>query len=231
MEGVTGVVIVAGGNGSRMGAQVPKQFLKVCGREILVRSVEKFRSALPECEIVVVLPESEMERWHGLAERYGLQECAVCAGGENRFMSVKRGLACLSHDCELIAVHDAVRPLLSEEMIRRTVAVAREYGSAVPVVEVTDTIRMVMRQEGGAHTVDRSLLRAVQTPQVFDAEKLRESYKRRYSKAFTDDATVYERHGEELTFCEGERGNIKITTPVDLVLAEALIRFENGERV
>ena len=110
-----------------------------------------------------------------------------------------------------------------QEMIENTVAVAREYGSAIPVVEVTDTIRMVTR-EGGAQTVDRSLLRAVQTPQIFDAQTLREAYKTRYSKRFTDDASVYEIYGASLTFCEGERSNIKITTPVDLKIAEVLMK-------
>ncbi|MBP3331485.1 MAG: 2-C-methyl-D-erythritol 4-phosphate cytidylyltransferase [Tidjanibacter sp.] len=223
MESRTGVIIVAGGSGTRMGADVPKQFLKVCGKEILVHSVEKFREALPDCDMVIVLPEGEMARWQELAEQYGLQCCKVCAGGANRFMSVKRGLTCVDKSCDLIAVHDAVRPLLSQEMIENTVAVAREYGSAIPVVEVTDTIRMVTR-EGGAQTVDRSLLRAVQTPQIFDAQTLREAYKTRYSKRFTDDASVYEKYGASLTFCEGERSNIKITTPVDLKIAEALMK-------
>ncbi len=221
----TGVIVVAGGSGVRMGSETPKQFLKIVGKEILVRTVEKFLAALPGCDLVVVLPHGEQARWQALADRYGL-ECKVCEGGDTRFLSVKRGLACIDKDCDIVAVQDGVRPLLSQKMILDTVAVAREYGSAVPVVEVTDTIRMI--DKGGAQTVDRTLLRAVQTPQVFAADMLRKAYRRRYSKSFTDDASVVERDGNAVVFSEGEERNIKITTPFDLIVAEAVIADEEG---
>jgi 2-C-methyl-D-erythritol 4-phosphate cytidylyltransferase len=216
-----GVVIVAGGSGSRMGAAVPKQFLKVGGEYILVRTIRALEPYAQE--IVVVLPEGEMARWREIALERGLDGecCKVCAGGASRFESVRNGLARLG-ECDLVAIHDGVRPLLSARMIERGLECAATYGAAIPVVDAVDSFRM--EREGELKVVDRSRLKAVQTPQIFAAEVLKEAYSAEPNPLFTDDATVVELSGVGLAYYEGERRNIKITTPEDLIVAEALAR-------
>lgn len=205
-----------------MGAAVPKQFLELSGRTVLEQSLDRFREALPGARIVVVLPEAEMPRWRGICRAGGLEGThAAVAGGATRFQSVALGLAAVG-DADLVAVHDGVRPLASAELIWRCVAVAREHGSAVPVVRPVDSFRTV-GAGGVSSVVDRSSLRAVQTPQVFRADWLREAYAQPYDDAFTDDASVVEASGRGITLCEGERGNIKITVPEDLAVARALL--------
>lgn len=222
-----GIVVVAGGSGSRMGAAMPKQFLKIAGRPILVRTIERMREALPEAEIVVVLPEAHVELWK---ECYAKADCRVehrvALGGATRFDSVASGIAALSDDCQLIAVHDGVRPLLSSEMIRRGVECAQESGTAVPVIAVVDSIREVDSE--GSHVVDRSRLRAVQTPQVFRADLLKKAYAvigaRLEDRAkATDDASVVEMAGYKVALYEGESQNLKLTTPTDLRVAEVIL--------
>lgn len=222
-----GIVVVAGGSGSRMGAAMPKQFLEIAGRAVLVRTIERMREALPEAEIVVVLPEAHVELWR---ECYEKSECkvehSIALGGATRFDSVQSGIAALSDDCSLIAVHDGVRPMLSVEMIRRGVECAAENGAAVPVIAVVDSIREV--DSAGSHAVDRSRLRAVQTPQVFRSNLLRRSYEavganlEDRSKA-TDDASVVEMAGYKVALYEGESQNLKLTTPTDLSVAEVIL--------
>lgn len=228
-----GIVVVAGGSGSRMGAAMPKQFLEIVGRAVLVRTIERMREALPEAEIVVVLPEAHVELWRECCKRAECRvEHRVALGGATRFDSVASGIAALSEGCELVAIHDGVRPLLSSEMIRRGVECARESGAAVPVIAVVDSIREVDSE--GSHVVDRSRLRAVQTPQVFRAELLRKAYAevgarlKDRSKA-TDDASVVEMAGYEVALYEGELQNLKLTTPTDLSVAEMILR--NGASV
>ena len=223
-----GIVVVAGGSGSRMGAAMPKQFLDIAGRPVLVRTIERMHAALPDSQIVVVLPEAHVELWQ---ECYKRSECKVehtiAPGGATRFDSVASGIASLSDDCNLIAVHDGVRPLLSVEMIRRGVECAAESGAAVPVIAVVDSIREVDAQ-GASHAVDRSRLRAVQTPQVFRADLLKEAYEavgarlEDRSKA-TDDASVVEMYGHAVALYEGEPQNLKLTTPTDLSVAEMIL--------
>ena len=214
-----GVVIVAGGSGSRMGADVPKQFLRLGGEYILVRTLRRFLSVAGE--VVVVLPESQQERWREICTECGLEGThRTAVGGATRFHSVRAGVAALG-ECDLIAVHDGVRPLVSRAMIERGVVCAAQSGSAVPVVAAVDSFRMV--QEGELKVVDRSLFRAIQTPQIFDAELLRRAYKCEPDERFTDDATVVEGLGVKVAFYEGERTNLKITTPDDLIVAEALV--------
>lgn len=215
-----GVIIVAGGVGNRMGAEVPKQFLKIGGETILEHTLRAFLDKASE--VVVVLPCDQHQRWGDIcAERELVGTHRVCSGGATRFESVKCGLAALGK-CDLVAIHDGVRPLVSGEMIERGVAVAIETGSAIPIVEAVDSFRAF--SERGFEVVDRSRLRAVQTPQIFREELLRKAYQTEPNPRFTDDATVVEEQlGITLGYYEGERSNLKITTPDDLIIAEALL--------
>lgn len=223
------VIIVAGGSGRRMGASLPKQFLFLGNEPVLVRTVRAFAKALPGAELVVVLPEAHIAYWRDLAARFDVPRHTAVAGGSERFDSVRRGLEAVSDEAELIAVHDGVRPLASRELILRTFAAARKEGAAVPAVAPADSVRTV---DGDAsHPLDRSRLRLVQTPQVFRADLLRRAYAADFSPAFTDDASVVEAAGHAVALCEGDRRNLKITAPEDLLCAEALLHGadETGE--
>lgn len=217
----TGVIIVAGGGGSRMGAAKPKQFLFLGNEPLLVRTIRNFAEALPGSRIVVVLPEAHIDYWHNLSSRFDVPAHQVVPGGPERFYSVRNGLAALADDTELIAVQDGVRPLGSKELILRTVTTAETCGTAIPVVEPVDSFRETDAE--GSHPLDRRRLRAVQTPQVFRADWLREAYKAEFRPEFTDDASVAEAAGHAICLCEGERSNLKITTPEDLMCAAAIL--------
>ena len=218
-----GVIIVAGGVGNRMGAKVPKQFLEIGGKTILEHTLRAFLDKASE--VVVVLPCDQHERWGEICAKRGLVGShKVCSGGATRFESVKCGLAALG-ECDLVAVHDGVRPLVSGEMIDRGVAVATETGAAIPIVEAVDSFRVFT--EKGFEVIDRSRLRAVQTPQIFRAELLHQAYQTEPNPRFTDDATVVEeRLGITMGYYEGERSNLKITSPDDLKIAETLLTKE-----
>lgn len=217
----TGAIIVAGGSGTRCGGALPKQFALLGGMPVLARTINAVAAALPGAEIVAVLPERHADFWKNLAARFEVAPHTIVTGGAERFDSVRRGLAALRTDPELIAVQDGVRPLGSQELIRRTVAAAAEHGTAIPVVEPVDSFR---ETDGAAsQIIDRRRLRIVQTPQVFRAELLRRAYETEYRPEFTDDASVVELSGEAVFLCEGERANLKITTPEDTVIAEALL--------
>lgn len=227
-----GFMIVAGGSGLRMGAGIPKQFLPLGGRPVLLRTMEAIAAAVPEAETVVVLPAAHIGTLHELCERFG---CTVryraTAGGASRFESVEAGLKALPDDCSLIAVHDGVRPLVTADMIRRGLDCARTNRTAVPVIPVTDTIREVAA-DGSSHTIDRSKLRAVQTPQIFDGELLRRAYRDAAAmndkSRFTDDASVVEHFGTAISLYEGSRENLKLTTPADMTIAEAILSLREG---
>ena len=218
-----GVVIVAGGVGNRMGASVPKQFLKIGYVYILEQTLRAFIGLAKE--IVVVLPADQHERWAAIVAERGLQGThTVCNGGASRFESVRNGLAALGDGCDLVAIHDGVRPLVSRQMILRGVETAHKEGSAIPIVPPVDSFRI--ESGGGLEVIDRNLLRAIQTPQIFATKLLADAYDTTPSERFTDDATVVERLGVKLGYYEGERSNIKITTPEDLAIAEALMRLQ-----
>lgn len=229
-----GFIIVAGGSGLRMGAGIPKQFLPLGGRPVLLRTMEAIAAAVPEAETVVVLPAAHIGTLHELCERFG---CTVryraTAGGASRFESVEAGLKALPDDCSLIAVHDGVRPLVTADMIRRGLDCARTNRTAVPVIPVTDTIREVAA-DGSSHTIDRSKLRAVQTPQIFDGELLRRAYRdaaaMKDKSRFTDDASVVEHFGTAISLYEGSRENLKLTTPADMTIAEAILSLHEGSQ-
>ena len=217
----TGVIIVAGGSGSRAGGARPKQFRFLDGMPVLARTINTFAAALPGAEIVAVLPEQHIGFWKNLSARFDVAEHKIAAGGAERFHSVRNGLAALTSDPGLIAVQDGVRPLGSVAMIRRVAEAAAKHGAAIPVVEPVDSFR---ETDGAAsQIIDRRRLRIVQTPQVFRAELLRRAYETEYRPEFTDDASVVELSGEAVFLCEGERANLKITTPEDPVIAEALL--------
>lgn len=225
MESITshiGIVVVAGGSGSRMGGNLPKQFMLLDGQPILARTINNFAEALPGAEIVVVLPADYIDFWQDYARRFNVAGHRTTAGGAERFHSVANGIAALSNTCDLIAVQDGVRPLATHEGIRRIARTAEREGSAIPVVQPVDSLRVVTA-EGGTHPVDRATLRIVQTPQFFRADLLRKAYARAYDPAFTDDAMVVEAAGGVLRLVEGETTNLKITTRDDLAIAEAIL--------
>ncbi len=218
----TAVIIVAGGSGSRMGASKPKQFLFLGNEPILARTLRNFAEALPEARIVLVLPQAHIAYWHDLAARFDLPAHTVVAGGDTRFHSVRHGLQALPEETELIAVQDGVRPLASHELILRTIAAAAACGAAIPAIAPVDSVRIVDAKR--SQLLDRNRLRMVQTPQVFRADLLRKAYEVEFRPEFTDDASVVEAAGYPVALCEGERQNIKITTPEDLLHAEAILQ-------
>lgn len=221
----TVAIIVAGGSGTRFGAQLPKQFLELGGKPILMRTIEAFgKNSDGSFDVIVTLPEGQMGLWHDLCDRYGFAvQHRVVPGGETRWHSVKNALDSIGDiaDVDIIAVHDGVRPLASPALIHRILEAARRDGAAIPVVMLNDSVRQVTGES--SHALDRSSLRAVQTPQAFDARLLMEAYTQPFDPTFTDDASVVERLGHSVTLVEGEAANLKITRPMDLVLAEYLL--------
>ena len=211
-----------------MGEGLPKQFRVLGSEPILVHTINRFHKALPDAQLIVVLPAHLIDFWNNLAARFEVARHSVVKGGKERFHSVKNGLAAVGFDVELVGVQDAVRPLASVELIRRTVEEAAIYGSAIPVVEAVDSYRLVDGER--SKIIDRRPLRIVQTPQVFRRPTIDEAYLRPYDATYTDDASVVEAMGEEIHLCAGERSNLKITTPDDLIIAEALLEAERQER-
>lgn len=221
MEQQIGVIIVAGGGGTRMGGSRPKQFTMLGGLPRPGTYDQQFRRALPGGGDRRSTARGARRFLEGLRSTLRHRGTHGYDGGDERFHSVKNGLKALKRDPELIAVQDGVRPLASHGMIRRAVAAAAEHGTAIPVVEAVDSYR---ETDGTASRIaDRRRLRIVQTPQVFRADLLRRAYEAEYRPEFTDDASVVEQAGDAVFLCEGERTNLKITTPEDMVIAEALL--------
>ena len=220
-----GVIIVAGGSGRRMGGALPKQFMMLDNEPILARSINRMHEALPAAEIVVVLPEEHVELWKNIAARFDVARHKIAIGGKERFHSVKNGLAALSDEVAIVGIHDAVRPLASKKLIIKLFLEAENNTAVIPVVAPIDSYRIV--EGDNSRIIDRSALRMVQTPQVFQAEALRKAYEQPFSATFTDDASVMEAAGHKVTLVEGERENIKITTPSDMLIAEAIINAES----
>lgn len=191
---------------------------------ILARSINRVHEALPAAEIVVVLPEEHVALWKNIAARFDVAPHKIALGGEERFHSVRNGIAALGEEVQYIAIHDGVRPLASKKLIIKLMLEAETHSAVIPVVAPADSYRTV--EGDNSHIIDRSTLRIVQTPQVFNAEILRKAYEQPFSAAYTDDASVVETTGHKITLIEGERENIKITTPADMTIAEAIIRAE-----
>ena len=215
-------IIVAGGRGLRMGGELPKQFLPLSGKPVLMRTLELFEGEVSR--IILVLPEDHIPFWQELCEQYHFTLThTVALGGETRFHSVRSGLSHLPQE-GLVAVHDGVRPLVSRVLIRRSFEEAERSGAALPACPVTDSLRL-RQDEGKSEAVDRSRYVAVQTPQTSDLGRLQQAYEQAYSPLFTDDASVYEAASlGSITLIDGEETNIKLTTPRDLLLAELLLR-------
>ncbi len=218
------VVIVAGGSGSRMNSGQPKQFIEIAGKPVLLWTVMKFLHFDPEICVVLVLPEDYIPEWKKIMASYvSTEQIRITKGGETRFHSVKNGLE-LTGDCSLTAIHDAARPLVSEETIGRCYDRAGKHGGVIPVTGLHDSLRMIR----GDHSapVDRQQIVRVQTPQVFLTERIRKAYEQEYRETFTDDASVYETLFGEVALTEGNRENIKITYPEDLIFAKELLQRE-----
>ena len=211
------VLIVAGGKGLRMGGDIPKQFLPIGGKPILMRTIEAFRNVLDDVKIVLVLPADQHDYWQELCRKHDFRSPELIAnGGATRFHSVSNGLNLLPDDKDaVVGVHDGVRPFVSAETIRRCFSAAAEGKAVVPVVPVVETLRQIL-PDGKSLTRPRDEYRLVQTPQTFPLALLKEAYRQPFSEAFTDDASVVEALGKEITMVEGNRENIKITTPSDL---------------
>lgn len=216
-------LIVAGGKGLRMGSDLPKQFIPIDGRPVLMRTIEAFHRFDAAMQIIVVLPASQQSYWQELCRQYHF--CipfAVANGGDTRFHSVSNGLQLVSSTDGVVAVHDGVRPFVSQEVIARCFSLAETAGAVVPVVDLVDSLRSITPQ--GSTSVDRKDYKLVQTPQVFQVALLKDAYSKPYRSDFTDDASVVEAAGIRITLTEGNRENIKITTPFDLVVSRALVK-------
>lgn len=214
-------LIVAGGKGLRMGSELPKQFLPIGGKPVLMHTLEAFHRFDSAIDLILVLPEEQQGYWKQLCEKHRFTiRHLIANGGETRFHSVRNGLALVSGG-GLVGVHDGVRPFVSQEVIRRCYDRAATDKAVIPVVDVVDTVRQVT--ESGSRTVNRDDYKLVQTPQVFDADLLRRAYAQDFKPFFTDDASVVEAMGVPVDLVEGNRENIKITTPFDLKIATALV--------
>lgn len=214
-------IIVAGGSGRRMKSAIPKQFLLLEGKPLLMHTIEKFHSFDSDIEIILVLPPEHHSLWRGLIREYSFEiSHKTVSGGEERFHSVRAGLDCVNEE-SLVAVHDGVRPLVSHDTIWRCYADAEEFGTAVPFIEPADSVRILSGDD--SRPCLRGEVRLIQTPQVFRSSLIISAYDRDYDPSFTDDATVAEAAGITVHLTHGNRENIKITTPEDLTVAHALI--------
>ena len=224
------VIIVAGGKGLRMGGEVPKQFLPVGGVPVLMRTLQRFREYDGALQIILVLPRDQQDYWRTLCQAHnyplplegaGGGFYLLADGGPTRFHSVQNGLALIPDDAQgVVGVHDGVRPFVSPDVIRRCFDEARRLKAVIPVMPVVETLRHIPSQKN----VLRSDYCLVQTPQTFDIQLLKAANRQPYSDAFTDDASVVEAYGHAVAMTEGNRENIKITTPFDLQMAEVLVR-------
>lgn len=215
-------IIVAGGSGTRMNNAVPKQFLELLGKPVLMHTIEKFVAAIPDIHIVLVLSAAYTPQWEQLCKKHNFKiPFELTAGGETRFHSVKNGLALVPENA-VVGIHDAARPLVSVKTILSAFETAEKTGNASPAVSINESMREM--NSNGNKAVDRSTYFIVQTPQCFQSSLIKKAFLQEYCPAFTDDASVLESMGEKINLVEGNRENIKITTPQDLIVAEALMR-------
>ena len=206
-----------------MGGDIPKQFLPIKGKPVLMRTLEAFYAYDKAIHLIVVLPVDQQDYWKHLCQEYAFTlPHQIADGGETRFHSVKNGLALVEEEDALVGVHDGVRPFVSLDVIAECYRMAERKGAAIPVIDVVETVRWIS-EDGESETVPRDRYKLVQTPQVFRASLLKQAYAQPYTSAFTDDASVVEAFGHRVELVKGNRENIKLTTPFDLKLAEMLI--------
>ena len=215
-------IIVAGGRGTRMKNEVPKQFLPLCGKPIVMHTLETFYNFDSHIELILVLPEHLVVYWQNLCVKHQFDiPHHIVAGGQERFYSVKNGLVFAKPNA-LIAIHDGVRPFVSHSTLERCFEQAELQGNAIPAMPLVDSIREIKLNEN--QIVDRTKLRAIQTPQVFQSQIITKAFEQPFSPTFTDDASVVEAYGEKIHLVEGNVENIKLTTPFDLLIGEALLQ-------
>ena len=218
------LIIVAGGKGVRMGGDLPKQFQLLAGKPLVMVTIENLSAMDVTMNIILVLPKDQMELWAELCEKYEFKvPVTVVAGGTTRFHSVQNGLAMIEDSDEaVVGVHDGVRPFVSQRVVEDCFREAWIHGAAIPMIDLQDSLRHIVGVNGVTEVVPRDRYRLVQTPQVFRLSLLRRAYEQRFVESFTDDASVVEALGENVAGVEGNRENIKLTTPFDLKLAEVL---------
>ncbi|MBL0331005.1 MAG: 2-C-methyl-D-erythritol 4-phosphate cytidylyltransferase [Bacteroidetes bacterium] len=215
------VIIVAGGTGSRMNNAVPKQFIELHGKPVLMHTIEKFTTTFPDITVIVVLAKALNDDWKALCVKHNFTiPHQLIDGGETRYHSVKNGLSLVPDAC-VVGIHDAARPLVSQQTIRSTFEAAEVRGNASPAIPLNDSIRYIKKSESCA--VDRTHYSIIQTPQCFHSDLIKKAFLKEYKPEFTDDATVLEAFGEKINLIEGNRENIKITTELDLKVAAALM--------
>ena len=215
-------VIVAGGSGSRMNTEVPKQYLPINGLPVLMHTINAFHNYSQALDIIVVLPPKDIELWEELCEKYEFNlPVRIAPGGETRFQSVRNGLARIDSD-GIVAIHDGVRPLVNKEIIAASYEIAALHGSAIAAVRLKESIRVTDKDQ--TKMADRSKYRIIQTPQTFQVSLIKGAYQIPEDSQFTDDASVLEKSGHKISLFEGSYKNIKITTPEDLIIAEAFLK-------
>lgn len=215
------IIIVAGGKGLRIGGELPKQFIPICDKPILMHTIEAFYNYNKNIYIILVLPASHRDYWAELCVEYNFTiPHVITLGGETRFHSVKNGLELVTEG--IVGVHDGARPFVSVNLIKNCYESAKELGAVIPVVNPIDSLRQIT-EDGNSHIIDRSRIKAVQTPQIFNVNILKKAYETDFSPQFTDDASVVESSGVKVHLIDGEITNIKVTTPFDLQIAEILV--------
>ncbi|MGZ3812856.1 MAG: 2-C-methyl-D-erythritol 4-phosphate cytidylyltransferase [Mucilaginibacter sp.] len=217
------VIIVAGGSGSRMHSVVPKQFLLLNGLPVLMHTINAFHNCQVQPQIIVVLPDDSHEYWNTLCKKHGFDvPHQLISGGETRFHSVKRGLGLIDDTDAIIAVHDAVRPLVTKEIIDESYECAAKYGNAIVAIKSRDSVRQI--KDNRSISLVRDEIYLIQTPQTFQSKQLKQAYQQPYSANFTDDASVVEQTGVNINLINGSYQNIKITFPEDIAIAEFLLK-------
>jgi 2-C-methyl-D-erythritol 4-phosphate cytidylyltransferase len=216
------VIIVAGGTGSRMNTELPKQLIEINNKPVIVYSIEKFLKVNKDIQVIISLHKDYFKTFEKIKSQYNLKNIDLIEGGETRFQSVKNALAVLKEHINIVAVHDAARPLVSQGTITGAYGTASLYGAAVPVIPLNESLREV-GVNNDSKAVDRTKFRIVQTPQCFKKDILIEAYKQPYNPLFTDDASVVEKAGHTITLTEGNKENIKITYPQDIEIAQTLL--------
>jgi 2-C-methyl-D-erythritol 4-phosphate cytidylyltransferase len=217
------LIIVAGGTGTRIKSEIPKQFIELCGKPVIVHTLQKFLSYDPDLNIIVVCHKDYYDHFSTLAQKYFPgKTIRITEGGETRFHSVKNGLALLDASSEVVAIHDAARPLVDLETIKNCFETAEKKGNAIPVIAVNESLRQVESSKN--KMVKRTDFRIIQTPQCFQLHLIKKAFEQNYNETFTDDASVLEKAGHDINLVEGNSDNIKITTALDLKIAEALLK-------